>query len=386
MKPFPILFLSDNPAAPTGLARITKDLAVHVSSLPQFRVGTLGRGYPPSSKLPFFQVTFHESEQWGEGLVEQVWDDFAGNDRGIIMTIWDLSRLDWFSQPKMGGPLQDFLTSGRFQKWAYVPVDHYGVGGKMTGICADTLNGFDRILTYTLFGKQVLEDTLGRPVDWIPHGINKAAFQPRDKTAGRMMLRVRPDDKLIGCVMTNQARKDWGTAFSVMAQLATHDRRFWVHTDVPVRYWNMYSLVQDFGLERSVVFTFNGEYNSEQLSHLYSACDVTMLPSLGEGFGYPIVESLACGVPVVHGNYAGGVELVPERDWLVDSTADRLDGMWNCVRPVWDPRKWAEKVEWVLNQYGDGTYRDYCVDSVSHLDWKNLWPSSWKKWFLEGLK
>lgn len=386
MKPTPILFLSDSPYLHTGLSRITKDLAVHVSSLPQFRVGCLGRGGIGTSKLPFATYSFDEMNGgWGEGHIEAAWDDFAGNERGIIMTVFDLSRLDWFTRPRMGGRLQEFLESGRIQKWGYIPIDHYGVGGKLTSICADTLLGYDRILAYTIFGKQVLEDTLGKPVDWIPHGINGDAFAPRPQTAGRLMLGVRPDDKLIGCVMTNQARKDWGTAFAAMAILKTHDRKFWVHTDVPIRHWNMYALAKDFGLEQGVIFTFGGEYSSEQLSYLYSACNVTMLPSLGEGLGYPIIESLACGVPVVHTNYAGGVELIPERDWLVDSPVTRLDGQWNCVRPVLDPRKWAEKIEWVLNQYGDGSYKDYCVNSIQHLLWRNLWASCWSKFFLDGL-
>jgi glycosyltransferase involved in cell wall biosynthesis len=386
LKPIPILFLSDNPALPTGLARITKDLAVHVASLPEFRVGTLGRGGVSSSKLPFFNVAFDEAYQWGENYIEDVWNDFAGSQEGVLMTVWDMSRLGWFARPRMGGRLQEFLESKRFKKWAYVPVDHYGVAGKMTTECADTLRGFDRILAYTMFGKQVIEDTLGvEDVDWIPHGINGDVFQPRDKVPGRMALGVKPDELLIGCVMTNQERKDWGTAFAAMAQLKTTGRRFWVHTDVPIRAWNMYALAQDFGMGNSIVFTFNGEYSSEELSYLYSACDISFLPSLGEGFGYPIIESLACGVPVVHGNYGGGVELIPERDWLVSSVSTRLDGPWNCVRPVWNPQDWAKKLEWALTQYGDGSYRDTCTNAVSHLTWKNLWPAAWKKWFLDGI-
>lgn len=386
MRPTPILFLSDNPALPTGLARITRDLALGVATLPEFRVGTMGRGGLGSSKLPFFNVAFDEQYQWGETLIEQVWSDFSGNVPGIIMTIWDLQRLDWFARPRMGGRLQEFLTSGRFQKWAYVPVDHYGVAQKLTSLSADTLLGFDRILAYSIFGKQVLERTLGRDVDWIPHGINGDVFKPRDKAPGRAMLNVSMDDRVIGCVMTNQARKDWGTAFGAMAAVYKPGMKFWCHTDVPIRYWNMYALAQDFGLTNSLIFTFNGDYSSEQLSYLYSACDLTMLPSLGEGLGYPIVESLACGTPVIHGDYGGGVELVPDRDWLVGQVATRLDGPSNAVRPVWSPRDWADKIEHVLAEYADGTHRDYCVNSVSHLLWKNLWPATWKKWFLDGLK
>jgi glycosyltransferase involved in cell wall biosynthesis len=386
MRPVPLMIMSDSPALPSGLARITKDLAVHAASLPEYRIATFGRGDVLSSKLPFMQYVYPEAAEWGQDRIEDVFTDFSGAAPGVIMTIFDLSRLNWFARPRMGGRLQEFLTSGRFQRWAYVPIDHHSIGGKLTGEMADTLLGFDRILAYTIFGKQVIEDTIGRQVDFIPHGINGDVFQPRDKDAGRAMLGVGMDERLIGCVMTNQSRKDWGTAFGAFAAIKKPGMKLWCHTDVPIRYWNLYALAEDFRVQNSVIFTFNGQFTSEQLSYCYSACDLTILPSLSEGWGFPITESLACGVPVIHGDYGGGVEQIPERDWLVGSVATRLDGQWNCIWPVWDPNLWGKKIEHVLNNYADGTHKDYCVNAINHLYWKNLFPSAWKPWFLQGLK
>lgn len=388
MKPIPLLFLSDSPHLPTGLARITKDLAVLTSELPQFRVGVLGRGGHGSSKLPFAQYNFPESDQWGEDHLESVWDDFAGSDLGVIFTIWDPSRLGWFARPRMGGSLGKFLGSGRFQKWGYFAVDSFGVGGKLTGRVQDTLMGFDRRLAYTMFGKQVVESTIGQETDWIPHGYNPKVFMPRDRTASRMALGVGEKDILVGCVMTNQARKDWATAFGAIAYLRNQrpNLKFWAHVDVPERYWSLFALIEDFKLQDTIMLTFSGEYSSEQLSYMYSACDVTMLPSLGEGFGFPIVESLACGIPCVHGNYGGGVELIPERSWLVQPRAERLDGMWNCVRPVWSPDDWSNTLSAVLDEAEDGALKEVCTSSVEHLQWKNLWGGAWKKWLLAGVK
>jgi glycosyltransferase involved in cell wall biosynthesis len=39
--------------------------------------------------------------------------------------------------------------------------------------------------------------------------------------------------------------------------------------------------------------------SDEELVKLYSACDVFVLPSLAETFGWPTIEALACGRPVV---------------------------------------------------------------------------------------
>lgn len=391
MKPTPILFLSDSLNLPTGLARITKDLAVLTSQLPQFRVGVMGRGGIGSSRLPFAQFNFDASRQWGENDIQQVWEDFAADARtGVIMTVWDPSRLGWFAQPRMDGALGEFLRSNRFARWGYFPVDSYGVGGKLTGEVRETLQGYDRVLAYTLFGKQVLEQTLVREVDWIPHGYNADVFKPRDKTAGRLALGFGKYDVVVGCVMTNQARKDWATAFGAIAYLKNHAKAkfwLWAHVDVLQRYWDLRALAADFGVEDSVRITLSGEYNSEQLSYFYSACDVTMLPSLGEGWGFPITESLACGVPCVHGNYGGGVEQLPDRNWLVQPSAERLDGLWNNVRPVWNPKDWADKLAMVLEEAtatGE-QLREVCTASVECFQWGKLWPSCWKKWMLEGI-
>src|SRR6266571_2504665 len=70
MKPVPILFFSDSPSIPTGLGRISKDLALLTSQLPEFRVATFGLGGNSTSKLPFQQYTIHVSEQWGESLIQ----------------------------------------------------------------------------------------------------------------------------------------------------------------------------------------------------------------------------------------------------------------------------------------------------------------------------
>lgn len=387
MTPTPILFLSDSPDRPSGLGRITRDLATHCATLPNFRVGTLGLGGRGSAHLPFAQYTIAPSTQarYGEDIIAEVWDDFAGSERGIIMTVWDISRLTWFANPRglEGTPLHEFLAGGRFQKWAYVPIDAYGVGGRLTGRYADALQGFDRVLAYTLYGKTIIEDTLGREVDWLPHGFHASEFAPRPPANGRKLLGVDEGAPLLGMVATNQFRKDWGTAMAVAATLRSEipNLRFWAHVDVEEFYWSIPGLVEDFRLNDCVVVTRQGMFTSEELSYLYSACDATFLPA-PEGFGYPIIESLACGAPVVHGNFGGGAELVPDRSWLVEPAATRIDGRWNNVRPVWEPHGWAAAIKRLL---AEPPPVEFCTSAVAHLNWKLLWPV-WKKWFLAGLE
>ncbi len=386
--PVPILVLSDSVDYPSGLSRIARDVGYLLSKMPEFRVASVGRGGRASSKIPFHQYVIGDADGWGEGRLQDIWNDFAGNDRGVLFTIWDASRVRYLVDGQSKNrQLVNWLASGPFEKWGYFPVDAEGIGGRLTGVLSDTISRFDRVLAYGLWGKQVIENSIGREVDWLPHGVNMDLFKIREKTPGRMSLGVNKTDRLIGMVATNQARKDYGLAFATFRQLLNSypDIKFWIHTDEMVRHWNLYSLAQDFGLnQEQVVITMTGGMNDEELSWLYNACDLTVLPS-SEGFGYPIVESLACGVPVIHGSYAGGSELIQEKNWLVKESEMRVEGIYNQLRPVWRVQDWVNAITHALNlDPVGGVDREECRRGVEHLNWPNL-AGPWKKWLLKGV-
>lgn len=377
------MILSDSPDCQSGLGRIARDVATIVSRMPEFRVAVMGRGGRGSARLPFPQFVFGESEGWGASVIEECWLDFAGNEQGVLLPIWDNTRLRYLvSKDGLPDDLVKFLDSGRFARWLYCPVDASGPNNRLSGMQADTIKRFDRVLAYTLWGKQVIENSIGREVDWCPHGINGDVFQPRDKAAGRLAMGFHSSDTVIGMVATNQARKDWGIAFCAIAELRKHRPgiKFWIHTDVLVRHWDIRALVADYHLEDIVKVTMSRTLSDPELAVHYSACDITMLPS-AEGFGFPLVESLACGVPVVHGNYAGGAEFIPNREWLVEPLTYRLESRWNCLRPVFDPGEWKEGLERALDSNWSA---EQCRASVEHLFWKNL-SSVWRKWLLSGI-
>lgn len=73
--------------------------------------------------------------------------------------------------------------------------------------------------------------------------------------------------------------------------------------------------------------------DEEDLVALYGACTACAFPSLEEGFGMPILESMACGVPCVAGDVAampevgaGFATFVPPTD--ADALADALLATW----------------------------------------------------------
>jgi glycosyltransferase involved in cell wall biosynthesis len=56
----------------------------------------------------------------------------------------------------------------------------------------------------------------------------------------------------------------------------------------------------------------------EDLAALYSACDLFVFPSLDEGFGFPPLEAMACGAPVVASPRSALLEVLGEAAQQVD--------------------------------------------------------------------
>ncbi len=74
--------------------------------------------------------------------------------------------------------------------------------------------------------------------------------------------------------------------------------------------------VRKLGIDQEVIFT--GYLPGHQMPLVYQAADLFVFPSLYEGFGLPILESMACGTPVVSSNAASLPEVVGKAGILVD--------------------------------------------------------------------
>jgi glycosyltransferase involved in cell wall biosynthesis len=61
-----------------------------------------------------------------------------------------------------------------------------------------------------------------------------------------------------------------------------------------------------------------GHLDNAELPALYSAAEVSVFPSLWEGFGIPVIESMACGTPVITSNLSCLPEVAGGQAVLVD--------------------------------------------------------------------
>lgn len=380
----PLMFLSDAPSCNTGLARITRELISHITSDPEtnslFRVATLGLGQRGFKSHPYPQYSIGSLQDYVVPELPDAWNDFSRGENGILMTIWNPSWLWWLSIPRTVPPmfpdLRKYLEKRPFKLWGYFPIDAVGPKGTLPTIQLATIGAFDRRLSYTKWAGNLI----GAPS--IPHGINTNIFYPRripvinGKLQGPHGMQIPKDTLRIGICATNTSRKDWGLGAETCAILKERGHKIQVlaHTNQLLGDWALMQLFDEFGLmEDTILDTL--DFTEDEMARWYSCCNVTLGIGSGEGFGYPLAESLACGVPCIHGHYAGGTEVVPNR-MLTGPIAHRFEGYGCNKRPIYDADEWAIMVE---------NYEKLApVKLPNELDWNNLWPR-WKQWLKEGL-
>ena len=76
-------------------------------------------------------------------------------------------------------------------------------------------------------------------------------------------------------------------------------------------------LAEQLGISESIIFT--GFVSDEELAVLYSAARVYACPSLYEGFGFTVLEAMACGAPVVSSNAASLPEVAGDAALFADA-------------------------------------------------------------------
>jgi len=85
-------------------------------------------------------------------------------------------------------------------------------------------------------------------------------------------------------------------------------------------YRELKELALALGLESRVTFT--GFVRDDDLVLLYNAASMLVLPSKGEGFGLPVVEAMACGLPVAASDRNSLPEVLGGAGMLFDPDSD----------------------------------------------------------------
>lgn len=143
-----------------------------------------------------------------------------------------------------------------------------------------------------------------RQIKIIPNGIDTNIFKPIDKKIARNLLNIPADKKIIlfGAVgVLSDERKGAKYLFEALNKIRNNN--------------NVALAVLGAANRTGRITNFNTYYFGKlcddlSLILLYSAADVTVVPSTQENLANVIIESLACGTPVVAFDIGGNKDMI----------------------------------------------------------------------------
>lgn len=177
----------------------------------------------------------------------------------------------------------------------------------------------DHIITVSHYSKKDIVELVGVPPEKITvlySGINHRIFRPLDPAESRAQLAEKYG--LARPFIIYVSRLEHPAKNHV--RLIEAFERFKAETDSPHKLvlpgadWNGAGVIRRRA-ETSPVHAdilFPGFVPLQDMPLFYSACDLMAFPSLFEGFGFPIVEALACGAPVICSGTSSMAEIAGE--------------------------------------------------------------------------
>jgi glycosyltransferase involved in cell wall biosynthesis len=107
-------------------------------------------------------------------------------------------------------------------------------------------------------------------------------------------------------------------------------------------------LIKKLNIQDEVTFKTN--LTKDEIAKEYAKSSISLVSSLYEGFGYPVIEAMSCGVPLIAANTSSIPELVDEFAILI---------------PSQDSKTQIDSIKSVIQNYGH--YKDIAEKGREHI-------------------
>jgi len=280
-------------------------------------------------------------------------------------------------------------------------------GGGMPLGCENILRKVDVPIAMAKFGKEQCKKVHNLETRHIPHGIDISNYFPVSiEERNRLRQKWGVNDKfVIGVVARNQGRKMLDRTLKIMGEYAKLNPNavLMLHCDPDdnAQVFPINSLINKYGIQNRVFFTGTKYYkgfDEKDMNEVYNVMDCFLLTTSGEGFGIPIIEAMACQVPVLATNYTTTKELVIDNNAglginLVGTTEEEnpdvhgteiidgtITGSWAVERGICSIKDGVKKLDYLFNN--PDKRKEMGINGrdavMKFYDW-NVLKEEWKK-------
>ncbi len=273
----------------------------------------------------------------------------------------------------------------KFHVASWVPVDHMPVP---PAVYAYFQRSGAIPIAMSRFGEHELR-RIGLDPLYVPHGVDRSVIHPIDRKLARQAIEAPEDAFVVGIVAANKGvappRKAFGQSFQAFGELARRrkDAVLYVHSerDGVIEGIDLRNLAAACGIpDEQILWVDQYQYRlglpDAYMAAAYSAMDVLLNPSYGEGFGIPIIEAQACGTPVIVSNFSSMPELVGA-GWTVNG-----QGYWDPRQNAWlhDPSvgEIVRALDKAYKARGSEKVRRLALDKAAEYDADRVASDFWK--------
>lgn len=310
-----ILWFGNSPWSPSGYGSQAALFLPRIQALGH-EVACLANFGLQGTRTLWQDITVFPSKGTKDFEALRVWHDEYRPD--VVLSLMDV----WPMKPRVW---PDINVA------AWTPVDHYPLPPE---VHATLREPNITPIAMSRFGEEQMRGRKLEPL-YVPHGVDTNLFRPRPdiKHEIRENLGVPSDAFLVGMVAANSSfgefpRKGYPQALMAFGRfLAAHpDAWLYCHTkaadamDLDRLIVTLIDVTGNTKLAERIKFPppslwYTG-FPQQHMAELYCGFDVLLNPSMGEGFGIPIIEAQACGIPVIASDHSAMSEIT-QVGWLV---------------------------------------------------------------------
>jgi glycosyltransferase involved in cell wall biosynthesis len=366
-----IAWLSNSPWTPSGYGQQTRIFVPRLQAIGH-RMGILAfygleGGILNLNGITVYPKGFHP---YGNDIAVPHSRNFGAD---IMMSLMDT----WVMDPEHYPPTYKWIP--------WYPVDH----DPIPPLVRHKISLAYRRICFSKFGVEQTHKA-GLDCHYIPHGVETKVMYPKDKNEAREKLNLPKDKWLVGTVAMNKGSNPSRKNFSEMIEAfaSFHKRHpesaYILNTmagENSNEMVNLPELIYRHGLKPGVDVQFCNQYLNfigfppDYFRDFYSALDVHLLVSSGEGFGIPILEAQACGCPVIVGDWTAMSELC-----FAGRMIDKKDAFKQYTNlSSWQYRPIPRAIDLALEaEYQKPSKRERAVRMAQEYDADYLIENYWK--------